>query len=671
MAKNLGFIDKENNNLAELAVNLGSIKGTNTGAGILTNLSSNASTNDIDWYSFKLDSTAPINSYIELSSPDVVNIKATYDVVLFKYNAATDSYDSVTSYQLPNYPFTERIDLTSLQTGTYFFAVVGAAYYGSSSTGLYNLRISIPSPSLPGTVINGTDVSEKLTGGNEENTINAKAGNDTLIGGAGDDTLNGGDGNDILTGGADSDLLNGGAGIDKVVESGDLAKFILTNNRLIANGVDVLLGIEQAQLTGGKSWNTLDASGFSLGSVTLDGGGSDDSLFGGTQSDQLIGGDGFDFLDGKAGFDILIGGTGGDTYVLDNVRDVISETSTATYEYDRVLSSVTYTLGANLEELTLTGTAAINGTGNGLNNKITGNTANNTLNGGAGFDILDGKGGVDTLIGGSGDDTYIVDNTLDVIIETLTTDFDRVESSVTYTLAANLENLQLVGSGGNINGTGNNLNNQITGDSANNILSGLAGNDVIYGQEGNDTLNGGDGDDYLYAGGGNDVINGGNGNDYLDSITGRDIFNGGAGKDFFADDIDNNNIYVFQFGESSALAADAIDGFSIGSDKIDLLAANGTALGKPVSLTRAADNYYYETQLDLVKQVFIDANGKLAGNQALGINSAAIVHNGLDLYLVVNDGIAGFQANSDLLIDLQTYGTLPAFGSVPVDTFFV
>ncbi|BAY78132.1 hemolysin-type calcium-binding region [Nostoc linckia NIES-25] len=669
MPNNLGFIDKENNNLAELAVNLGSLKGTNTGAGVLTNLTSNASTNDIDWYSFKLDSTAPLNSYIELSSPDVVNIKATYNVVLFKYNLATDSYDDVTSYQLPNYPYTERIDLTSLPIGTYYFAVVGAAYYGSTATGLYNLRISIPSPSLPGTAINGTDISEKLTGGNEENTINGKAGNDTLIGGAGDDTLNGGDGNDILTGGADSDLLNGGAGTDKVVESGDLAKFILTNDRLIANGVDVLISVEQAVLTGGSSWNTLDASGFTLGSVTLDGGASDDSLFGGSKSDRLIGGDGYDYLDGKAGLDTLIGGAGGDTYVVDNVGDVISET--ASYDYDRVLSSVTYTLGTNLEELTLTGTAAINGTGNSLDNRITGNTGNNTLNGGVGDDTLDGKGGVDTLIGGSGSDSYKVDNTLDVIIETSTTDSDRVEASATYTLAANLENLTLVGSGGNINGTGNSLDNQISGDSANNILSGLAGADLIYGQNGNDTLNGGDGNDYLYAGAGDDVINGGNGDDYLDSITGKDIFNGGAGKDYFADDLDNNNIYVFQFGQSSASGADVIGGYSIGSDKIDLLAANGTALGKPVSLTRAADNNYYGTELDLVKQVFIDANGKLAGNQALGINSAAIVYNGLDLFLVVNDGIAGFQASSDLSIRLETYGTLPGFGSVPVDTFFV
>ncbi|KNH43125.1 type I secretion protein, partial [Pseudomonas lini] len=91
-------------------------------------------------------------------------------------------------------------------------------------------------------------------------------------------------------------------------------------------------------------------------------------------------------LDGGLGADILIGGAGNDTYVVDNIGDVISETSTLAGEIDTVRSSVTFTLGANLENLTLTGAANLNGIGNTLNNVITGNDGNNQLNGGAGLD---------------------------------------------------------------------------------------------------------------------------------------------------------------------------------------------------------------------------------------------------------------------------------------------
>lgn len=75
---------------------------------------------------------------------------------------------------------------------------------------------------------------------------------------------------------------------------------------------------------------------------------------------------------------------------------------------DSVLASVGYTLDENLENLTLTGERAINGTGNDLANVLTGNGANNRLAGGAGDDRLDGLGGADTLVGGLGNDTYVL-----------------------------------------------------------------------------------------------------------------------------------------------------------------------------------------------------------------------------------------------------------------------
>ena len=188
-------------------------------------------------------------------------------------------------------------------------------------------------------------------------------------------------------------------------------------------------------------------------------------------------------LDGGAGADTLIGGTGNDTYVVDNVGDVITENLGE--GTDLVQSSSTYTLGANVENLTLTGSAAIDGTGNALNNFITGN---------AGDNVLDGGAGTDTLIGGTGNDTYVVDNVGDVVTENASEGTDTVDSSITYTLGANVEDLTLTGSSA-INGTGNTLANIIIGNSASNSLSGGSGNDILYGGLGADTLDGGTGSD--------------------------------------------------------------------------------------------------------------------------------------------------------------------------------
>jgi Ca2+-binding RTX toxin-like protein len=180
-------------------------------------------------------------------------------------------------------------------------------------------------------------------------------------------------------------------------------------------------------------------------------------------------------LDGGAGNDTLIGGLGNDTYVVNAVGDIVAEN--ANEGTDTVQSSITYTLGANLENLTLTGTAAINGTGNSLNNVITGNVADN---------ILDGGAGNDTLIGGAGNDIYVVDAAGDVVTENVNEGTDTVLSAVSYTLGANVENLTLTGTAA-INGTGNTLNNVITGNSGNNILDGGTGNDTLMGGAGNDT----------------------------------------------------------------------------------------------------------------------------------------------------------------------------------------
>lgn len=204
------------------------------------------------------------------------------------------------------------------------------------------------------------------------------------------------------------------------------------------------------------------------------------TLTGATQSDFLHGLGGNDTLDGKAGADIMIGGDGADTYIVDDAGDQVNETNddNEPEQWDAVKSSVTYTLGVNIEELNLTGTAAINGTGNTLKNTLIGNNAANQLDGGRGDD---------TLIGGDGDDIYIVDTTKDVVIEIsalASGGVDTVRSSVTHTLTSNVENLELLGSS-DLDATGNTLDNRLVGNSGANRLDGVTGADTM---EGGDDL---------------------------------------------------------------------------------------------------------------------------------------------------------------------------------------
>ncbi|MFM2056937.1 MAG: hypothetical protein RLY71_1322, partial [Pseudomonadota bacterium] len=147
------------------------------------------------------------------------------------------------------------------------------------------------------------------------------------------------------------------------------------------------------------------------------------SLNGAAGNDLILGLDGNDTLDGGSGNDTLIGGSGNDTYVIDSSGDSIREEAGG--GIDTVNSAISYTLGSTLENAVLTGTAALNATGNALDNQLTGN---------AGANRLDGLAGADTMSGGAGNDTYIIDNAGDTVIEAVGAGTDTVQSNVTYTL---------------------------------------------------------------------------------------------------------------------------------------------------------------------------------------------------------------------------------------------
>ncbi|MDD5084396.1 MAG: calcium-binding protein, partial [Candidatus Moranbacteria bacterium] len=419
-----------------------------------------------------------------------------------------------------------------------------------------------------------------------------------LIGNSGNNILWSGSGNDVLDGGAGSDQLYGMSGDDTYVvdDTGDiiyetilLSGVVGTTPRNPDLGTD-MGGTDTVQssitYTLGKYLENLTLTG----TAAINGTGNDANniLIGNSADNILIGGAGNDILFGGEGADTLRGGTGNDTYYVDNIGDSVIEL--AGEGTDTVQSNITYILGTNLENLTLTGTAAINGTGNSANNTLIGNSADNTLIGGAGNDILDGGAGADTLSGGTGNDTYYVDNANDVVIENANEGIDTVQSSVTYTLESNAENLTLTGTAA-INGTGNSASNTLIGNSGNNILDGGAGADTLIGGAGDDTYyvdnasdiiteNANEGTDTVYSsitygiGGryvekliltgtanidgtgntlnntlignsGNNILNGGTGNDILDGGAGADTLIGGAGDDTYI--VDNVGDVVIEY----------------------------------------------------------------------------------------------------------------------------
>ncbi|WP_312336454.1 calcium-binding protein [Anaerospora hongkongensis] len=496
----------------------------------------------------------------------------------------------------------------------------------------YSLSANVEYLILTGTAnINGTgnELNNTLTGNNGNNILNGGAGADTMIGGAGDDTYNVDNAGDIV-------MELAGEGTDTVQSSityslgVDMENLILTgfanidgtgnelNNTLTGNngnnvldgrsGVDIMIGgvgddtyivdhpDDVVTELADEGTDTVQSSGsYSLSAnvenLILTGFASSDGT--GNELDNTLTGNSRDnTLNGGAGADIMIGGAGDDIYVVDNTGDVVTEM--ASEGTDTVQSSVTYTLSANVENLTLTGTANSNGTGNALDNILTGNSGNNVLNGGAGVDTLDGGLGLDTMIGGAGDDIYVVDNTSDVVMELAGEGTDTVRSSDTYSLSANVENLTLTGTA-NIDGAGNALDNTLTGNSGNNVLNGRAGADIMIGGAGDDTYivdnaedfvteiadegtdtvqssisytladtlenltligaanidgTGNDLDNIITGNNGNNILIGGAGADTLDGGAWADIMIGGTGDDIYV--VDNTgDIVTENLGEGT------------------------------------------------------------------------------------------------------------------------
>jgi Ca2+-binding RTX toxin-like protein len=381
----------------------------------------------------------------------------------------------------------------------------------------------------------------------------------------------------------------------------------LGNNRnLAASVVNSLIAVES-----GSDGTATGGSGNDL----IFGGAEDDDLVGGLGDDLLVGGAGNDELDargngnpadpdfvGALGADTLIGGAGNDTYGVDDILDVVVENAgEGTDTIETFMAALSLETLANVENLTFLGADAEQfvGTGNAGNNTIgggdladtlsglggndtlngglgadtlnggdgndtlNGGDDNDALNGGLGNDTLNGGTGADTMAGGDGNDIYDVDQAGDIVSETnadsLVGGVDRVDSDVSYTLGANLENLTLTGAAAI--GRGNALANVIVGNGSANQLFGAGGNDTLTGNAGDDLLDGGSGDDTLSGGDQNDTIIGGAGNDTIDVGTGF-----------------NTLVYnAAGFGADTIASFDAIGGAATNQDKIDLSGLGITA----------------------------------------------------------------------------------------------
>lgn len=231
-----------------------------------------------------------------------------------------------------------------------------------------------------------------LKGSSAVDTLNGTIDNDLIYGGGGNDTLNGLGGNDLLDGGSGADTMTGGIGNDIYIVD-NLGDIVVENP---GEGIDLIKSRISLTLSANVEKLLL------LGTTAIDGTGNNlaNTLTGNSAANTLSGLGGNDVLDGKGGADTMMGGAGNDTYVVDALGDKVVEN--VGEGIDTIKAGLSYTLAANVEKLILTGTAAIDGTGNTGANTLTGNDAANILRGLAGNDTILGGGGNDTLVGGTG-----------------------------------------------------------------------------------------------------------------------------------------------------------------------------------------------------------------------------------------------------------------------------
>jgi Ca2+-binding RTX toxin-like protein len=394
-----------------------------------------------------------------------------------------------------------------------------------------------------------SDLSATLFGGDGNDVVIGSQQADVLDGGLGNDLLEGLGDDDTLTGGAGNDILRGGAGTDRVVEI-NVSSAIVTDMKVTGGlGTDSLVAIEELDLTGTSANNLLDASAFTLGAVTLNGGDGSDTLAGGASFGDVINGKG-----GTVAEDAVV-----DTDVVRaNVAGTVTLTDTALTS-----SSIIDTL-SNIQAASLTGSAsddvidasAFSGAstinGGAGNDSIDGAEGNNLLNGMNGNDTITGQGGNDSILGGAGNDE------LDGGVGD-----DRINGNDgDDTITGGADDDVITGDGGK---------DSIDGGAGNDKIDAGTGNDTVFGGDDNDSVSGGAGLDSIEGNGGNDTLNGNADNDRIEGGDGDDKIFGGAGNDVMLGGLDNDEINS-QGGNDTMLGEE-------GNDKLNGGAGNELMFG--------------------------------------------------------------------------------------------
>ncbi len=470
----------------------------------------------------------------------------------------------------PNGAFDDLVDASS---GAANGSDTDSFTYTVDGGDVATVTITINGETDAGDAYNGTAGNDTISGGATGNTINGLAGDDTLNGLGGGDVINGGDDNDTLNGGDQGDKLNGD------------------------NGNDQLNGDE-----------------------------GNDILMGGAGADDLVGGNGSDVLDGGAGADDMNGGAGNDIFFVDDAGDTLTDAS----GLDTVKSTLSHTLGADFEHLTLLGSGDINGTGNSSNNTINGNDGVNVLAGMDGADKLYGMGGKDNLDGGAGADVLDGGDANDIVH----------------------------GGTGNDTAVGGSGNDSVFGDDGNDQLDGGIGADKVYGGAGLDQLTGGVGNDYMYGGADTDTLTGGDGNDYLDGENGPDKMYGGLGNDVYI--VNEYNDFISEnVGEGYDVVRSSAASYILGDnlEALELMAGAGDIFGTGNNLANAIIGNEGVNILDGKAGVDTikggDGNDVIFGGAG---NDLLYGQNGYDIFAVRQESVGLATLETDRIFDLNFAG---------------